>query len=220
MYFTDRIGLGRTLLNNVRDLRNKDAVVLCLKDSSLLTCLTMAMRLRAWVYPLLSVPVFSNDVQPRLLGAYTEDGDFCLNPELGQDDVSQLSPEDRQCIDSNRQVARRQIGDLIETYEMSFNKQAMQGRDVIIVGDVVTDPLVPAVAAQTLKSIRAKSLTVLVGNATPSAVSLLRMLGTKTVILDVLSGIAFDDNHYFEHADAYTPQQKRGLTKHIAAYWQ
>jgi len=81
MNFVDRIALGGKLAQRVKSLNGKDAVILCLQESSLLTCLTMARQLHAWVYPLIYAPVYTSDHARQLLGAYGQEGAFFPLPD-------------------------------------------------------------------------------------------------------------------------------------------
>lgn len=220
MLFNDRTALGKKLAARLQQYRGKDAVVLCLKDRSLLTSVVVAADLRAWVYPLLSVPVYSQDLTRQLYGAYDQDGIFCINPEIAEQRVEDFSPEVRSYIESQRTAAIYQITDQAAKFEMTFTKEVMHGRDVIIVGDIVDSAMPLALASQLLSSIRPKSISVALGNTTPQGGELARLLSDEPVIFDVISGVVLDDEHYFEHGDIYDEQQKYALTQHISSYWQ
>lgn len=220
MLFNDRTVLGKTLAARLLHFRGKDAVVLCLKEESLLTSVTVAAELRAWVYPLLSAPIYSQDAPHKLLGAYDEDGTFCINPDGNESSLQDFSPDTRMFIENQKTAALQDIKVQAEGYEMTLNKQSMNGRDVILVGDVITSALPLALATQLLSSIRPNSMAVAIGNTTPHSAALARMLAEEPTILDVISGVVHDDEHYFEHSDAYDPEQKYALTQHIAAYWR
>lgn len=220
MYFNDRVTLGKTLARELQDLRGKDAVILCLKESSLLTCLTMAMELRAWVYPLLFVPVYTQDNAHVMLGAIDEEGVFCSHPAAPLNETEQLPPEALSDVEGQRQTAMATIQESRHKYEMELNKMQMNGRDLIIAGDIVTSTLPLAVAQQFLGNITPKSLAVAIGNATPAVAEQVRITADKTTVLDVISGVTSDDDRYFQHPDSYTPEQKFTITQHIATYWQ
>lgn len=217
MYFDDRVSLGKRLANETQEFKGNDAVIVCLQESSLLTCLSMAMELHAWVYPLLYSPVYSQDLAHSLIGVHTDDGTFIANKdEYGKE----FSLEEHQItIQSNRQTAIRNIQSQIEKYEIIPDKHCMQDRDVLLVADVLTNTMPIVLVNNLLQSIRPKSLTVLAGNVTPQAAEELRRIGDDTIILDILSGMVFDPDHYFEHDDAYSLDQKYKLTHHIATYW-
>ena len=195
-------------------MHGKDAVVISLKESSLLTCLSIAMELRAWVYPLVYEPIMSQDSLPILLGAVDEGGVFCPNPEVPT--AEKAEPNIQSQLDSATQAVKQRI----DSYGMTLDKQSMNGRDVIIAGDVITSQLPIAVALQLLSGVKPKSLSIVIGNATPEVTEQVRVSGDLTTVLDVLTGVVSDDSHYFEHPDTYTPEQKHMLTEHIAAYWQ
>lgn len=220
MLFNDRTVLGKTLATGLQRYRGKDAVVLCLKQESLLTCVTVATELRAWVYPLLSSPVYSQDASHRLIGAYDEDGNFCMNPDGVESSLDELSPDTHFFIESQKSAALQDVKEQAQKYEMTLNKQSMSGRDVIIVGDVVTSALPLALASQLLSTIRPNSIAIAIGNTTPRGAASARLLAEQPTILDVISGVVLDDEHYFEHPDAYDFEQKYALTQHIAAYWR
>jgi len=218
MNFIDRMALGNTLADRLQKLRGKGAVILCLQESSLLTCLTIARRLHAWVYPLIFVPVYSPDTL-RPLGAFDQDGAFCPYPDASEA-KTEISPEMAAIIQKQKPVAMETINSRTASYGITLDKHLMDGRDVILAGDIITSPLPLVVAQQLIKDLSPKSLSAVAGNVTPEVAQLVRISAIKTDILDILSGIVFEDNHYFEHADSYTPEQKHTLTQHIASYWQ
>lgn len=223
MNFTDRTSLGDMLARRLQRLRGKDAVILCLQERSLLTCLTMASQLRAWVYPLIYAPVYTPDDAHRLLGAFDQDGEFCSLAEITSDSPlaeSVASDEVTKIVDKQRPAALKSMRTQAASYDMMLDKHRLDGRHVILANDVLTDPLPILVAQKFLEDVQPKSLTAVVGNATTETANLLRLSAAQTDILDVLSGRIPDDSQYFEHDDTYTAKQKHTLTRHIAAYWQ
>lgn len=220
MIFMDRVTLGKKLARDLQKYRGKDAVLLCLTEDSLLTSLAMAVELRAWVYPLLYAAVYSPLVPSKLLGAYTDDGDFCLNPEMKETMISELAPEEQKAIKDQQRPASNALHVKKQSYEMTFTTSIMEGRDVIIVGDIITTSMPLSVALKMLQSVHAKSVTAVVGNATIEVATYVRLCATKTTVLDVLSGPIRDKSHYYEHTDGYTYEQQRLLTKNIATFWR
>lgn len=241
MNFIDRTSLGDMLALRLQQFNGKDAVILCLQESSLLTCLTVASQIRAWLYPLAFEPVYTDDHARRLLGAYNQDGTFCPLPEdptlsralipddqeaaaeakeAARKDSDAHEEEIRKHIKKQKAAAMKSIADQLDAYAMPIDKHQMDGRDVILAADVLTSTAPIAAARELLKEVRPRSLTAAVGNATPEAALFLRLNTGSAEVLDVLSGITFDHERYFEHQDSYTPEQKHTLTQHIAAYWQ
>ncbi len=219
MNFMDRTALGNTLAHRLQQLHGKDAVIVCLQESSLLTCLTMAGQLRAWVYPLLYVPVYTPDGTHQLLGAFDQEGEFCPLPD-GAAAGTEVAPDITATIQDQQPAAEDTLREQKARYGITFDEHRLDGRHVILVGDIVTSILPLVMAQRLLKNVRPRTLTAVAGNATPEAAQLIRISAGHTEVLDVLNSIVFDDDHYFEHADEYTPDQKYTLTQHIAAYWQ
>jgi predicted phosphoribosyltransferase len=207
------------LAKHVQQYHRKNAIILCLQESSLLTCLTMAKQLHAWVYPLIYAPIYTPNHAHQLLGAYDQDGKFIPLPG-GSTSDSNVSEEMEKVIAGQHAEAMKSNKSQASKYGITLDKHRMDGRDIILVGDVVTNKLPLLAAQQLLKSVSPKSVTAMVGNATPDAAQLVRISAGKTEILDILSGVFYSEDHYFEHADKYTPEQKRAITQNIAAYWQ
>lgn len=223
MNFTDRSSLGDMLARRLQRLRGKDAVILCLQENSLLTCLTMASQLRAWVYPLIYAPVYTPDDAHRVLGAFDQDGVFCPLPEVLNDDPlaePEVPAEVTKIVDKQRPAALKTMRTETANYGMLLDKHRLDGRYVILAADIITNPLPVLVAQKFLEDVRPKGLSAAVGNATTETANLLRMSAAQTDILDILSGRLPDESQYFEQADTYTAKQKHTLTRHIAAYWQ
>jgi predicted phosphoribosyltransferase len=54
VYFISRYELGKTLASKVQHLRGSEPIIVSLKDSGLLTAISVASKVRGWVYPLLT----------------------------------------------------------------------------------------------------------------------------------------------------------------------
>jgi predicted phosphoribosyltransferase len=219
MNFTSRTVLGDDLTRRLENFRGKGAIIACLTEGSLLTCLTVARKIHAWVYPLLYAPVHSQRGKHELLGAYDADGNFCPDPD-GPAAESDIPPVLAKEIKAARPDAMEAIQIKRTAYGMQLDKHKLDGRDVILVADVLTSELPLLIASQYFASVTPKSLTAVYANVVQDAVPLARMSAADVTILDVLSGVVLDEERYFEHPDAYDLAQKQSLTKHIAAYWQ
>ena len=219
MNFMDRTALGNTLAHRLQQLRGKDAVIICLQESSLLTCLTMAAQLRAWIYPLVYVPAYTSDSSHQLLGAFDQEDEFCPLPD-GPADKAEVPAEIAAAIEEQKPAALDLLRDQKAKYGITFDQHRLDGRHVIIAGDIVTSILPLVMAQRLLGNVHPRTLTAVAGNATPETAQLIRISAGHVEVLDVLNSIVFDDDHYFEHTDEYTTDQKYTLTQHIAAYWQ
>lgn len=221
MNFIDRQTLGESLAGTLQDLRDKDAIIVCMKESSLLTCLTIASQIRAWVYPLIYVPVHRPGHTHDLLGAFDQDGKFCPLPDTATAKTAPITDKEMEkVIKKHRPAALKTIKQQTEAYGLTLDKKQLDGRDVILAADIITSALPLVLAQRLLLDVTPKSVTAAAGNVTPDAAQLIRINADKVHVLDVMSGVFYDDNRYFEHADTYTLEQKHTLTKHIAAYWQ
>lgn len=219
MNFIDRTSLGDTLANMADSYRGKDAVIVCLQESSLLTCLTAAKSLRAYVYPLLYQPVHSPDHVHVHIGAYDQSGEFIALPG-GPADADKPDETIRKSLKKQKTAATKAIGFALAGYGMDIDKKQLNGRDVILMADVLTNEVPVIMAQHLLKGLTPRSLTAVIGNTTPDVAQLIRVSAASAEILDVISGVTFDDDQYFERQDEYTLDEKRTLTQHIAAYWQ
>ncbi|CAN5339192.1 hypothetical protein BH09PAT4_BH09PAT4_07560 [soil metagenome] len=216
MYFVDRVTLGKTLAQGLQDLRGKEAVILCLKESSLLTCLSMAMQLRAWVFPLLYVPLYAQDNERTVLGVVSADGEFTASNQNITRQAAASSPD----LERQKQTALEVLRQKLSGYGMKLDNHSMDGRDVVLAADVLSDPQPLIVGRQLLDAINPKSITVVAGNVTPLVADQIRVSASKTTVLDVLSGVVSDDDRYFQQPDAYSLQEQYKLAQHIATYWQ
>lgn len=219
MNFTSQTVLGSALAKRLERFRGKGAIIVCLQESSLLTCLTMARELRAWVFPLVFATVHAPDNPNEIIGAYDADGAFCPDPD-GPAGVEDVSPQIVKAIDSQKAAALKSIHTQLEGYGMKLDVHKLDGRDAILAADVITDNLPLLVAQRYLSEASPKTVTAIVGNVAPSVEPLVRMAAGDVIVLDVLSGVISDETHYFEHQDPYSLDEKHTLTKHIAAYWQ
>ncbi len=210
MNFKNRPEVGTMLADKLHQFRSQDAIVVCLQENSLLTCLTLASQLRAWVYPLVYETVAAPNDPQQIVGAFDQDGTFYSNP----------GSSGEQPTETDKAAAMDVIKKRIASYDMPLDKHIMVERDVILAGDVVTSPLPLLIAQQLVFSVRPKSITAAVGNVTPDVALLFHQSAMKADILDILHGIVLEDDRYFEQTDAYTLEQKYNLTRNIATYWE
>lgn len=211
MYFTDRVTLGKQMAQGLDKYVGKDAVIICLDEASLLSCLSMARQLRAWVYPLVYEPVYSKNGAYTLIGAVDAKGEIYLH--------SDTTKEAEELVNSQRESAKAAARKKQAAYEMTLDQNILTGRDVILACDVLVDPIPLLIARRMLDHALPKSLHIVIGNASPTVAEQVRMTADETLVLDVLSGVIADKDRYFQKQDEYTIEQKRSLTKHITAYW-
>ena len=216
MYFASRYELGKTLASKVEQLKGEEAIVLCLKDSALLSAISLASHIHGWVYPLLTEPlVIPGD--GRTLGVINQDGELCHNPALSKFEIEDIEMNNQAIIQESSREAFSRLNRRTSEYG-SLNKDALRGRTVIVVGDVVKDQLEIGAAREYLKTIAINKIVSLVGNISPESSNILYLESDESSFLDVVPNM-FDDNHYFEQLDQYTVEDQRKLAMNIAQYW-
>lgn len=216
MYYTSKIDLGFKMANKLSYLRGTESVVISLQAKTLSTCLSMASRLRAWVYPLLTEKIYLPG-DPRVLGVVNQDGDFCWNPQFSTYEQQEFVAEFYGVIEDKKRQAFSLINKQLTDYG-TLNKKSLNGRNVIIVGDIVKDSVEVVAARELLKEVRCNKLFASGGNVDVVAADNLRLLADEAYFFDVMSNL-FNEDHYFEHPDSYTDEEKKKLVTNIATYW-
>ena len=100
----------------------------------------------------------------------------------------------------------------------AYDKHCMNGRPVILMGDVLASTVEMAVADSVLTSLCPSGLYGVVGNATFSVSDRMTLETNQSTVLDVLTTM-MDDDHYFEQPDAYSVDEKRQLARNVQTYW-
>lgn len=218
MYFIDRLTLGSSLAKRLPDIRGKEAIIVCLKESALLTCIQMATELRAYIYPLMYEPIPRPDDPTHLLGAITQEGEFCRHPDISIGEMEFIYSEYVNAIEAAKQQAMQRMNRRTADYEV-FDKHVLNGRPVVLVGDIVTNHLELSVAKMLLKPLQPATVYGVIGNTTIDISCAFRLATNTTDVLDILPSIVMDDAHYFEKPDPYSDEEKRQLALNISTYW-
>jgi predicted phosphoribosyltransferase len=216
MYFPDRLTLGKRLAGGITSIRGTDAIIVCLKNSSLLTCISMAQELRAWIYQLEFETIKNPMDETKILGAVTEEGEFVLSPTISEFELEEIQMEFADILEDRKRDA---MGTLNRRGTKSYDKHVMNGRTVILTGDIMFDSLGIAITKAILKPLTPKNIVGVAGNVTVDVSDAFHMQTAETTILDVLPHGLFDDNHYFEKMDEYSDEEKRALALNIVNYW-
>lgn len=216
MYYVNRIELGRTLGGQLQELRGQEAVVIALKESALTACIGLASEIRAWVFPLLSRRIVIPG-DPRVMGAIGPTGQFTWSPDLEKMQRDGIELESRAVLEDAKRTAFSELNRILDAYG-GFTKEALNGRVLLLTGDVVEDRIEVAVALEYLKSVRYAALYGLGGNVDSLAADYFHLQTDRSVALDVMTHM-FPAEHYFEQQDAYTPEECRQLVINISQYW-
>ena len=197
-------------------VRGTDAIIVCLKSSSLLTCISMATYLRAWIYQLEFEPINNPLDETKILGAVTDEGDFVLHPDVSQFELEDVELEFREMVEDRKREA---MSVLNRRGSKAYDKHVLNGRTVILTGDILFDTLSLAIIEDIMKPIRPQQIIGVAGNVTIDVSDRFHMKTTATNILDILPHSLFDDEHYFEKPDEYSDDEKRALATNICNYW-
>ncbi len=217
MYFVSRLTLGQSLAQKISDLRGVEPVILCLKESSLSTCIALAAELRAWIYPLLIEPITISD-ESQTIGVLIESGEFCPNPEMSNYELEDLQSEYSSIIQDMQRNAYGSLNQRAASYGV-LHKEALNGRVVIICGDIIGDDMLISAAQQFLRTIDTQKIISLAGNADVNSSEKLMLASERSICMDVIPNL-FDDDHYFEQPDGYSDDEKRQLVMNIPQYWK
>lgn len=216
MYFTSHQALGRTLAAKIAHLKGTEPVVIPLGEDALTTSISIASEVRGWVYPLLTerVTIPGDD---RIIGVVNQDGRLCYNPELSNYEREELEMDNHSVIQEGLREAFSRLNGRVSEYG-TLNKDALRGRHIVVVGDVVRDQLNIGAMFELLKTVATGPVTSLVGNITPDGSTKLYMESSASAFLDVIPYL-MEEAHYFEQQDPYTPTEKRQLAMNISQYW-
>jgi predicted phosphoribosyltransferase len=220
LYFLDRFALGGALAATLTEAHDQGAIVICLKEGALLTCIEVAASLRAWIYPLVYETIADPDDPHSFIGAVTIDGDFCLSPNVSQMRMDYIQSEFMGVIETSKREAFSRVNRKASEYGSIPDKHVMNGRDVILLGDIMTDTLELAVVAQLLKPLSPKRIFGAAGNVTIDVSDMFHLESDKISFLDILPSHVFDDDHYFEKPDPYSIEQKRQLAQYVTKFWK
>ena len=217
MYFVDRLQLGSTMAQRLIDLKGKEPIILCLKESSLSTSIALASELRGWIYPLLAERVVIPG-DPRIIGVINQEGTLCYNPELSKYEREELEMEYSGVIQDATRAAFHQINQASSIYG-ELNKAAFNGRTVLLCADILRDHLEVSAANELLKSAYNATIVGVIGNIDVNVADDISRMSERSSFMDVMSNM-FDDQHYYEQPEAYTLDEQRSIAMNIATYWK
>lgn len=208
--------MGQTLGGRLQDLKGQEAVVIALKESALTACISLAASINAWVFPLLSRRI-TIPGDPRIMGLVDPTGKFTWNPDLEKMQRDGIELESRAVLEDAKRQAFSELNRVLDQYG-SFSKDALNGRILLLTGDIVEDRIEIAMALEYLKSVRYDKLLGLGGNVDAAAADYFHLQTDANISLDVMTHM-FPAEHYFERQDSYSPEECRQLAINISQYW-
>lgn len=219
VYFNDRAALGEQMAVKLAPVKGTDAIVIGLKKSSLMACITLAVRLRAWVYPLF-FEIIQNPTDPtQILGAVVPSGEFCLNPAVGNDFYEYVQQEFFSMLEDEKREAMKRLNAAITEYGDTLDPHVLNNRTVVLVGDVMMNSLELEIIKVLLKPLSPARVIGTVGNVTIDVSTQFHIATHESHMLDIIPGSTMNADHYFEAQDAYSDSEKQALIRNIATYW-
>lgn len=216
MYFVSRLHLGEQLAGLMAELKGQEPVIINLKESSLTSCIALASRLNGWIFPLLTEPIVIPG-DSRTIGVINQDGTLCHNPGLSKFEREELEMNYHGVIQDASRKAFSKLNRRSADYG-GISKDVLRGRTIIVCGDVVRDQLEIAAMNELIKPVKIQRLISLAGNVKSDVSSSLFLQSDDSRFMDVLANM-FDDDHYFEQPESYTPEELRLLAMNISHYW-
>jgi hypothetical protein len=216
MYYSNRVDLGRMLGGRLTDLKGVEPVVIALKESALTACIGLASTINGWIFPLLSKTI-EIPGDPRIMGAIGPNGNFTWSPDLEKIEIDSIEMESHMVIEDAKRQAFSELNQLLGKYG-NFSKDALNGRILLLTGDVIRDRMEIAVALEYLKSVRYANLYGLGGNVESDVATFYHINTDVSVVLDVMSHM-FSAEHYFERQEDYSVEECRLLVTNISQYW-
>ncbi len=219
MYFNDRMTLGDRLADDMMHLRGTDSIIVCLKQSSMMVSIAMAIKLRAWIFPLFYEPLINPLDRTKLMGALTQNGDFCLHPDISKNQYDYIVQEFMATIQEEKRAAMSRLNKAINQHNGVIDPHVFNGRNVVLVGDVMMHRLELEIVKMIMKPLTPAKVYGAVGNSTIEVSEAFHLNTDESHVLDILPTTFMGEDHYFEAADAYSHEEKQSLALNIAQYW-
>lgn len=219
MYFNDRASLGEQMATMLPNARGTDAIIISLKKTSLMACITLAVRLRAWIYPLFFESLQNPADPTQILGAVVPSGEFCLNPTITDNEFEYIRQEFFAKIEEDKRTAMQRLNEMIHEYGETLDPHVINNRTVILVGDVVMNTLELEVVKELFKPLSPLKVIGTAGNVTIDVSDKFHIETHESHMLDIIPQSFMNEDHYFEKPDAYSDAEKQALIRNIATYW-
>jgi len=217
LYYIDRTDLGKKMALRIGALGSVQPIIICLNESALSTAIALASELRGWIFPLISenIQLASDD---RIIGVIDSEGQYTVNPQLSSFELEDIMSEYHGMVDDKKREAFSKINRLDNSYA-KINPDILNGRLVILCGDIIRNQLQIGAARTLLKPHTPIDVIGIAGNIDVNAADYLRLTANKTEMFDVMTSM-FEDDHYFEKVDSYSTEQKHSIAVNISQFWK
>lgn len=179
----------------------------------------MAIKLRAWIFPLFYEKLINPLNPTATLGALDQNGEFCLNPEISTNEFEYITQEFMGKIEDEKRAAMSRLNRSMNEYHGTSDPHILNNRNVVLVGDVMFNSLELEVVKLITKPLMPARVYGTVGNVTIDVSDQFHLHTNESYMLDILPSSILGEDHYFENQDAYTTEEKQSLALNIAQYW-
>lgn len=217
MYYIDRTDLGTRLASQLTATVVPEPIIVCLKESSLATAISVASALHGWIYPLVTETI-QLDADNRTLGIIAADGSYTTNPALSTFEVDDIMMENHGVIEDKKRQAFSRLNRDSGVYG-TLNPEVFNNRIVILCADILKDQLHIGAIKTIMKPYRPKTVLAAVGNIDVNAADYMRLTADEVRLMDVMSSM-FDDAHYFEKPDPYPLETLQKIAMNISQFWK
>jgi predicted phosphoribosyltransferase len=218
VFYPSRQALGDQLADRLVQYRNTDCIILCLKKSSLLSCIELAAHLHAYIYVLQYAEIPDPFDITRNLGAVTSKGEFVLNPDISQSEYEYIASDFMSVIEESKREAFSEINGERDP-NPQFNLAAFNNRNILLFADILQTSFQVQVALNILKAYKPNVIEGVVGNITSAVSDKFQIETDGCIYMDVLQNNFFDDSHYFDQPDNYSEDDKINMANNISLYW-
>jgi len=175
-YFSNRVDAGKRLAYELRDFKNKKAIVLAIPRGGVVVGYEIAKSLNLPLDVIIPHKIGAPDNPELAIGAMTDDGTVILDESL----VSYLSvPREYVKAESERQ--KSEIERRLKLYRQNRVYPSLENLDVILVDDGIATGSTMKAALASVKKRGAKTVTVAVPVGPPSTIKELKRQADQVV---------------------------------------
>lgn len=218
MYFQNRVAAGKTLAQQIATkYKGQDCAVIALSDGAVMVGAQIAMELHCVLTMLLTDAIKLPHEQTALAGI-NQDGSFTYNNFYSPGEIEEFVSEYHSFIEQEK-MNKMQEMHRSEGKGGLIRKSLLQGHNVILVSDGLSNGFSLDLAAEYLKPIKTKRLIVATPLASVPAVDRMHILADEIYCLNVVEDFISTD-HYYENQDVPSHDVIVKTVEQIVSHWK
>ena len=218
MYFQNRVAAGKTLAQQIATkYKGQDCAVIALSDGAVMVGAQIAMELHCVLTMLLTDAIKLPHEQTALAGI-NQDGSFTYNNFYSPGEIEEFVSEYHSFIEQEK-MNKMQEMHRSEGKGGLIRKSLLQGHNVILVSDGLSNGFSLDLAAEYLKPIKTKRLIVATPLASVLAVDRMHILADEIYCLNVVEDFISTD-HYYENQDVPSHDVIVKTVEQIVSHWK